>query len=75
MTNIKSAILSNPYFKASNCTDLNDIDAAISMLHELDLKYGQKSKLIAYRMELLLKRKQQLSSPKSLTGNNAQQSF
>ena len=39
-------IKSNPYLKASNCTDISDLEYGIAELQKLDAEYGAGNKTL-----------------------------
>ncbi len=54
-------IQKNPYFKVSNCSDVSDLDYAISEVLKLEDKYG-KSKTIDKVFEKLHNKRKKLQS-------------
>ena len=53
---LQQAIRSNPYLKPKNCTDLNDINAAIEDIKKLLQKYGSKKSLCSIYARLCSKK-------------------
>jgi len=58
-------IAANPYLKASNCTDTNDLDAAMDSLRKLDAEYGENNKTLLKIWAQMLEKKKRLEAQTS----------
>jgi hypothetical protein len=53
-------IRSNPYLKVSNCTDIADVNYAITEIHNLFKEFGDDSKMLLKLWRSFLVKKNQL---------------
>jgi GTPase SAR1 family protein len=60
--NLSTRIKENPYLKASNCTDLNDIEAACDSLRELDDEFGADNQTLLNIWARIFERKKVLEN-------------
>ncbi|MFN8358606.1 MAG: helicase-related protein [Candidatus Kapaibacterium sp.] len=60
--NLSTRIKENPYLKASNCTDLNDIEAACDSLRELDDEFGADNQTLLNIWARIFERKKILEN-------------
>jgi len=60
MKTVKQAIKSNPYLKASNLMDQNDIKSAYNDLFELDKIYGNENEELLKVWRQVFKREEEI---------------
>ena len=65
---LSEKIKSNPYLKVSNCTDISDLDYAMSELRKLDKEFGENNKTLLNLWEKFLDKKKKLEA-KTSTSN------
>lgn len=65
---LKDKIKSNPYLKLSNCTDIADLDYAMSELRKLDAEFGENNKTLINLWEKFLNKKAKMEA-KASTSN------
>jgi hypothetical protein len=61
---LQQKIQNEPYFKAQNCTDINDVEYAIAECKKLLAEYGSKSSLCSI-LSRLTNKKQKLEAKAS----------